>query len=289
MAVGRCFRSQVFGTEGLILGASSKKLRSCSRRTHIVRAKARTYLEAGDCDAGLSGGESLKGKEELEDSPTASSVLTAADTQTAVMAIHDLTAHPETKAGSADAFGGEEGGIEIVDDGGADADAGIGDGDEDAFGADAPLSSFAAADHESTAETGHGVNGVTDEVGKDLPDLALKTDDGLAHAFTALDGDAGIDELGLVEVKHGIEQVGGADGEGVAGLLVKAQGLRGDLRSPVEFVLCLTNVGVGLRQIVGLAREIEEVGNGFKGIINLVRDGSGKASDGGELLAFAQS
>ena len=88
------------------------------------------------------------------------------------------------------------------------------------------------------------------KIGEDLPDLTFKADDGLAHAFAALDCYAGVGEFGLVEVENGFEEMGGADSEGVAGLLVETEGLGGDLRGAVELVLCLNDVGAGLLEVV---------------------------------------
>ena len=75
---------------------------------------------------------------------------------------------------------------------------------------------------------------------------------------------------------------------GQRGLAVEAEGLLGDFRDAGDFLLGeLGEVG-GFRAEVFLADEVEEVGDGFEGIVDLVGDGGGEAAGGGELFGAAE-
>ena len=88
-----------------------------------------------------------------------------------------------------------------------------------------------------------------------------------------------------VEAEHGIEQIVGSDGAARVAWRWKRRVLGGDLGDAGEFLLGEQEVGSGLGGQRLLLEEIDEVGDGFERIIDLVRDGGGEAADGGEFFA----
>ena len=104
------------------------------------------------------------------------------------------------------------------------------------------------------------------------------------------DADLALREAALVENKDLVDEVGYPAENGVGGLAMEAQGLGDDVGDPSELGLGLGDVLVGAGVFCGLlVGEVEEVGDGFEGIVDLVGDGAGHASDGGELLTLTQS
>ncbi len=122
----------------------------------------------------------MVGKEELEDGAVVAGGLGAAYHEAAVVALYDFGGDPEAQAGASDALGGVEGGVDVGEGFGGDADAVVGDGDEDALLPGAPLGGFTGTDAEAAGlgcgvvagDAGaDGVDGVGDEVVEDLADL----------------------------------------------------------------------------------------------------------------------
>ena len=88
----------------------------------------------------------------------------------AIVFLHDALADPEAEAGALGGFGGEEGLEETPDIVGMNADAGVDDGDGGAAALPVSRSASRTMDAQSAA-VGHGLDGVADEVEKDLAQL----------------------------------------------------------------------------------------------------------------------
>jgi len=204
------------------------------------------------------------------------------------MAVDDFVADPEAEAGAVEAFGGEEGFEDAGAGFGGDADAGVGEGEGEAGAAGAPVGCFAAAKEEA-ASGGHGIDGVGDEVVEDLTDVAFEAGDLAVGALAFFDGDGGVAEAAFVEAEDGGEEVGAGDLAGRGGLLVEAEGLVGDDGDAAEFLVGEVEEVLDLGDDGVLASDIEEVGDGLEGVVDLVSDGAGHATDGGELLALDES
>ncbi len=73
---------------------------------------------------------------------------------------------------------------------------------------------------------------------------------------------------------------------GFAGLAVEAQGLVCDDGDAAEFAIGDVEILAGLGVDGGFAGEVEEVGDGFERVVDLVGDGAGEAAYGGELFGL---
>ena len=72
---------------------------------------------------------------------------------------------------------------------------------------------------------------------------------------------------------------------GADGLAVEAQGLGGDLADAGELGLGHADERFEVvGECVVALDEIEDVGDGFEGVVDLVGDGAGEAADGGEFF-----
>ncbi len=222
-------------------------------------------------------------EEEAEDCAV---VFAAADGEAATVAVDDVLGDPEAKAGAGQLAGGEEGVEDLLDDLGRHAVAGVGEDETDAAPAGGGVGGVVGAETDAAAGS-HGVDGVCDEVAEDLADFALEAVEGGWGDVAAVDGDAGVGEPALVEGGDGVEELGGGDGGGTGALAMEAQGLGGDLGAADDF-------GFGEGEVVGDVRvevlvgagDVDEVGDGFEGIVDLVGDGGGEASDGGEFFGL---
>ena len=143
------------------------------------------------------------------------------------------------------------------------------------------------ADDEAASALTHGVDGVGDEVVEDLADVVFEAQDGAGGLVGSFDVDAGVAKATLIEIEDGGDQLLRGDVGGADGLAMEAEGLGGDLADTGELALRGVDVACEIgRQVVGGGDEVEQVGDGFEGIVDLVRDGGGETADGGELLAL---
>ncbi len=69
---------------------------------------------------------------------------------------------------------------------------------------------------------------------------------------------------------------------------MEAQGLVGDQRHPAQFPLCDGGVLIDVLKIRAAAYQVEQIHHRFERIIDLVRNGRGKPSHGGELFVANQ-
>ena len=143
---------------------------------------------------------------------------------------------------------------------------------------------------DQAAAVAHGVDGVGDEVVEDLADVVFEAEDGSLCGVVCLDTDAGVAEAALVEIEDGIDELVGGDVGAGDGLAVEAEGLGSDLGDTGELGLRHVDVDLEVRRKALVERdEIEQIGDGFERVIDLVGDGAGEATDGGELLALHES
>src|SRR6202034_1406351 len=166
------------------------------------------------------------------------------------------------------------------------AGTGVGDGDTDAGGAF--LMGGEGADEEAAAVGGHGVEGGANEGGGELTEVAGEAEELEAGGVVAVEVDLKGLNAAEVEGDDGVEEL--ADiGEGrESGLAVEAEGLLGDFRDAGDFLLGEVGEVGGFGRELFLADEVEEVGDGFEGVIDLVGDGGGEAAGGGELFGAAK-
>ena len=102
-----------------------------------------------------------------------------------------------------------------------------------------------------------------------------------------LESYVGVQEPAVIEGESGFKELFGGDDAGFGGLAMEAEGLGGDLGDALELLIGVIEKRLNFgRQMVVAASDVEEVGDGFEGIIDLVRDGGGESSDSGEFLAL---
>jgi len=240
---------------------------------------------------GGGGGEGwVVGDEDLEDGAVGWAGLggAAAEMNEAAMLDDDFVADPESEAGSGDFLGGEEGFEGAFTDFAIHAGTGVSDGEADAgFGGIFPIVRWVGSDEEATA--GGSVDGVADEVGEDLAEFAGEAEEVSGGVITAFDLDAGVVEADAVKAQHGVKQFGDVGAGGKGGLAVEAEGLLGDFRDALGFVFGHGDVVEGwVFEVAVVAEHEEQVGDGFKGVIDFVGDGGGEAAGGGELFSLAE-
>src|ERR1700733_13294262 len=215
--------------------------------------------------------------------------MTTAEVDTAFVFLDDALADPETQPGAFGGFCREEWlkqapGVFL-----ADAASGIDDGDGDASPSRLGFCHIGDAEAERAAVR-HGLDGVADEIEKDLAQFAGKATRETGGGVFPLQGDAVDGDRALLEFDDIVEQIGHRDGDGLLGVAVKTQGLAGDMRGSLEFLL--GQGGVVLRFGVErgvIAQKIKRVGDGFERIVDFVRNDAGNAPHGGELFRLAQS
>ena len=85
------------------------------------------------------------------------------------------------------------------------------------------------------------------------------------------------------------EEVVEVDVDGAGGVAVEAEGLLGDLGDAGEFLVGGFEQMLGGWRDVGVGLdEVDEVGDGFERVVDLVGDGGGEAAGGGELFGLAE-
>jgi hypothetical protein len=117
--------------------------------------------------------------------------------------------------------------------------------------------------HRQAAAVGHGIEGVADEVGEDLTNLAVEAVDFAVATAAALDLKVGVGDAALIDGEDRVEKVGDADLLRTAGLAMEAQGLAGDGGGAAQFDLGGVEVVAGFVEIVGGLGEVDEIGDGF--------------------------
>ena len=145
----------------------------------------------------------------------------------------------------------------------------VSDGDADSARSGG-MDGMVGAQEESSA-LAHGVDGVGYEVAEDLADLALEAVEWGWSDGASMDGDVAVGEASLIEGDDGVEELGCGGGCGTGALTVEAQGLGCDLGAAEDFGLGDGEVfGDFEREFVVAFGEIDEVGDGLKGIVDLV-------------------
>src|SRR6201996_653200 len=208
----------------------------------------------------------------------------AAHGDAAAMLVDDGLADPQAEAGTGCALGGEEGLKDARLGGLVYAASCICHGDVYALRAGKRLLTNRGAEGEAAAIPLHGIDGVADEVGEYLTDLAVVGLYGGQFAIAPLDGDRIAAQARLVEGDHAFQQIVHVGVHRPGALAVEAQGLGGDVGDAVE--LLLRDAQVLLRSLVeaGGTDEKEAVGDGLERIVDLMRDGGGESSCGSQLL-----
>jgi hypothetical protein len=209
-----------------------------------------------------------------------------AEQEGAGLLFDDAAGDPEAESGAALAFGGEEG----FEDGDAvgvvDAVAGVGDGDDGVAVAEAGAELDAQG--VGGVEAFHGFEGVADEVGEDLAEGGVVVDAFDVGAVGGDDLDVLLGGAGLEELPDFIEQ--DAEVEGAAGdLAVEAEGGAGDVADAVELAGADGDELEGLGGELEVLQEEEDVGEGFEGVVDLVGEGVGHATGGGEALGVDEA
>ena len=199
----------------------------------------------------------------------------------------DLGSDPESQAGAGLALGGDKRLEDAVQHCFGNAHAAVRDGDADAAnGIVCRISAVANANGQAAAMA-HGVDRIDDEVGKDLPQLAGSSQDGVGRLKLTLHVHPGRRDLRMIESENRFEHGSHVYRARTGGLAIEVQGVFRDLGDARELLF-------GLRQIVsatgriGVSHQEEEVGDRLQGIIDLVRDARGEASGDGQLFRFAQ-
>ncbi len=84
-------------------------------------------------------------------------------------------------------------------------------------------------------------------------------------------------------------RVGRSTSLGLLGFAIKAEGLAGDVGDAGELLFGKREVGEdGFGETVGGLGDVDEIADGFERVIDLMRDGGGEASGGGQLFCLAE-
>ena len=216
----------------------------------------------------------------------------AANFNGATVAFDDFFCDPETEASADVFFGGEEWLEDAIAMFCCDAGAVVFNGDSDDLARWFVVVSgvFVAGDFDANdAVIGDGVGGVGDEVGDGLLEFAGEAVDGGTVFEVALDGDVLGAEFVGVDVEDRFDEGGKIDFVGEFGFAIEAEGLAGDVGDAIELLLGegeMRDGGVG--DAFGGPGDEDEVADGFERVVDLVGDGGGETSGGGEFFGFAE-
>ena len=133
-----------------------------------------------------------------------------------------------------------------------------------------------------------GLGGVGDEVGEDLAQLGGESLDGDLGGEIGGDGDAEDLEAALHEQQQVVEHLLEVDADGRLGFAIEAEHGAADLGDAGQLGMGHLEELFGLFLLGFMLQEVEEVGNGVEGVVDLVGDGGGEASGDGELLVGQQ-
>ena len=96
-------------------------------------------------------------------------------------------------------------------------------------------------------------------------------------------------ETAKIDVEGVFDGLVKVEGLGAGEFAVETEGLASDVGESGEFGESFLGVSLeGGGDLVGGVDEVDEVGDGLEGVVNLVRDGGGEAAGGGEFFAFDQ-
>ena len=148
-----------------------------------------------------------------------------------------------------------------------------------------PAAGAGGFDADQAAGFGQCIAGVGDEVGKNLAEVV--GGDGKAEVPEGSDADFGA-AGGAARLEHagnGVDGVGHADRTRGGAGAHEGEGAAGDGAEAGHFLVGALEVVAGFRREVRIRlREINEVGHGFERVVDLVGNGGGETSDGGELF-----
>jgi hypothetical protein len=146
-----------------------------------------------------------------------------------------------------------------------------------------------ADSHAKASAVRHGVDGVAEQVRKNLANIIDAAEELLVGPILALE----VYGIGLhasrMEADDRIYEVAETHRPGGVALLMEAQRMTGDLRDPRELEIGELEIlaGGGAESFI-LQGEVEGVGDSGERVVNLVSQASGHASGGGELFGPAQ-
>jgi hypothetical protein len=150
-----------------------------------------------------------------------------------------------------------------------------------------PVTSRGCTDDDAAAFR-YGIDGISNEVGENLPDLSVVgKDEGsgaeLADHFDAVmteawfeQGEDGADELmdiGIVRPRRGA---------------IKAEGLDRDLGDAVELFLGETEIASSVDGKIGLGNQVETIDDCFERVVNFMSNRGGQAAGDREFLGAAE-
>src|SRR5579862_2520983 len=194
----------------------------------------------------------------------------AAESDGAVVFLHDALADPEAESSSLRGLGGEEGLEEMPGVFCLDSGAGVTDGDRYVFVEARCIGALADGDAQLAA-VGHGLNGVGDEVHEDLPQLAGKSLKGGVAEVALFELDVLHLDVAELQLDDVVDDFGDGDGDGLLGFAIEAQCLADDVRYAGELLLGHAGVvdGFGVERRV-MADEMEDVVDGFERVVDLM-------------------
>src|SRR6187402_2807541 len=134
----------------------------------------------------------------------------------------------------------------------------------------------------------HRVDGVSDQIVHDLSHIAFHAWEGLLGAVAAFDLDAGVRQTPCVQGKNRLYKVRGGEMSRFPWTAVKAQRLGRDVGDACNLMFRRLQVAVPSLTILLVPSQIEEIRDGLKRVIDLVRNGRGEATDGSELVILAK-
>ena len=149
-------------------------------------------------------------------------MLAASAGDESMVASDDFMAQPKAEAGAVLFFGGVKGLKKALSCLSGHAYAGVGDGDGDALGFGGPMRCSADAHKEATPAFAHGVHGVADKIAKYLAYLAFQADDRIVGSVSSLNMETPGVELHGVHIQDRRDDIYGANGAGLGGLLIEA-------------------------------------------------------------------
>jgi hypothetical protein len=236
----------------------------------------------------LRGGVLFARKEQGEDGAAMARTVAGADAEDTLMPVDDACGDPEAEASAVQILRGKERFEDAADGRLVHTVSGVGDGDANAGSKNIGGTEvgFVCADDQASPRA-HRIDCVRDQIVENLADVIFEAKNSSLGEIFCVDPDIGVGEPARVESDDRVDEFRRRDLGWGDSLAVEAKRLSRNLRDTRELRLRHVDVnpqGVGKRLIE--LNQIQEIGNGFERIVDLVRDGAREATDGSQLFAL---
>jgi len=208
-----------------------------------------------------------------------------ADAQAAAMLLDELAGDPQAKTCAGIFFRGEEWFEDAFEMLGGNAETGIRDGDANAGARQVARVGRGACLDADGGSAGGGVEAVRKQVGENLTKLSGRTQHLSLGSGIDDERDSEADGARGVEIGDFADDGGGLEVCGNGLFAVETERLARNVGDTAEFIFSLGKEKANLLQVIGPEGDVDEVGEAFERIVDLMGDGGGEAASRGQFSA----